>query len=63
MAMEVVMQELENVRNEIPTYVLDRLESEWRVMQDQSSQLKTSLPTKGPADTAPAASDGLGSQD
>lgn len=57
------MQEFENVRNEIPTYVIDRLESEWRVMQTQESQLKTGLPTKSAVDTAPATSDGLGSQD
>ncbi len=57
------MREFENVRNEIPTYVIDRLENEWRVMQDQGSQLKTGLRTDIPASDRPAASDSLGSAD
>ena len=63
MAMEVVMQEFESVRNEIPTYVIDRLESEWRMMQPQDSQLKTELQTPSSEGTTPAASDSHGSQD
>ena len=61
MAMEVVMQEFENVRNEIPTYVIDRLESEWRLVQAQDSQLKTRLRAETRENAAPATSDGLGS--
>lgn len=57
------MQEFENVRNEIPTYVIDRLESEWRMIQPQDSQLKAGLQTANPENTAPAASDSLGSLD
>ena len=63
MTMEVVMQEFENVRNEIPTYVIDRLESEWRVMQSHDSQLKTGLPAQTAENAAPATSDSLGSLD
>lgn len=63
MAMEVVMQEFENVRNEIPTYVIDRLESEWRLMQPQDSQVKIGLQATPPQNTAPASSDSLGSAD
>jgi len=63
MAMEVVMQEFENVRNEIPTDVIDRLESEWRLMQSHDSQLKTGLQTETPENAAPATSDSLGSLD
>jgi hypothetical protein len=61
--MEVVMQELENVRNEIPTYVIDRLENEWRVMQTQNVQMETGLRAETPANTAPATADSLGSLD
>ncbi|WP_169055502.1 hypothetical protein [Rhizobium sp. P44RR-XXIV] len=57
------MQEFENVRNEIPTYVIDRLESEWRMVQPQDPQLKAGLQTARPENTAPAASDSLGSLD
>ncbi|MBM7046891.1 MULTISPECIES: hypothetical protein [Rhizobium] len=57
------MQEFENVRNEIPTYVIDRLESEWRLMQSHDSQPKTGLQTEIPADTAAATTDSLGSLD
>lgn len=57
------MQEFENVRNEIPTYVIDRLESEWRMIQPQDSQLKAGLQTAHTENTAPAASDSLGSLD
>ena len=63
MTMEVVMQELESVRNEIPTYVIDRLENEWRVMQTQNGQLEAGLGTETPANTAPATGDSLGSFD
>ena len=63
MAMEVVMQEFENVRNEIPTYVIDRLESEWRVMQTQDSELKVGLQTVPPQNSASATSDNVGSPD
>jgi hypothetical protein len=61
--MEVVMQELESVRNEIPTYVIDRLENEWRVMQTQNVQLETGLQTETPANTGPTTGDSLGSID
>jgi hypothetical protein len=61
--MEVVMQELENVRNEIPTYVIDRLENEWRVMQTQNVQMETGLRAETPANTTPATADSLGSLD
>ncbi|MGV1757061.1 hypothetical protein ACQZ6F_04510 [Rhizobium sp. A22-96] len=57
------MQEFENVRNEIPTYVIDRLESEWRMVQPQDPQLKAGLQTARPENTAPAASESFGSQD
>lgn len=57
------MQEFENVRNEIPTYVIDRLENEWRVMQTQNVQLETGLRTETPANAAPATGDSLGSLD
>ncbi|KAA1180063.1 hypothetical protein FP026_14485 [Rhizobium tropici] len=63
MAMEVVMQEFENVRDEIPTYVIDRLENEWRLMQAQSVPSKTGLGAETPMNTAPATSDSLGSLD
>lgn len=55
------MREFENVRNEIPTYVIDRLENEWRVMQDQDAQPKTGLRTDTPPNSRPVASDSLGS--
>jgi hypothetical protein len=61
--MEVVMQEFENVRNEIPTYVIDRLENEWRVMQTQNVQLETGLQAETSANTAPATADSLASLD
>ncbi|MGV1792160.1 MULTISPECIES: hypothetical protein [Rhizobium] len=54
------MREFENVRDEIPTYVIDRLENEWRVMQDQGSEPKIGLRTDTPANDRPAASDSLG---
>ncbi|MFB2564789.1 hypothetical protein [Rhizobium sp. IMFF44] len=57
------MQEFENVRNEIPTYVIDRLENEWRVMQTQNVQLETGLGTETPANTVPATGDSCGSLD
>ncbi|GES42151.1 MULTISPECIES: hypothetical protein [Rhizobium] len=57
------MQELESVRNEIPTYVIDRLENEWRVMQTRNVQLETGLRTETPANTAPATGDSRGSLD
>ncbi|MGY5802994.1 hypothetical protein [Rhizobium hainanense] len=57
------MQEFENVRNEIPTYVIDRLENEWRVMQTQNVQLETGLRAETSADTAPATTDSLASLD
>ncbi|MGG6892933.1 MULTISPECIES: hypothetical protein [Rhizobium] len=57
------MQEFENVRNEIPTYVIDRLEGEWRLMQAQDSQLKTGLRTQTRENTAPATTDRFGSLD
>ncbi len=57
------MQELESVRNEIPTYVIDRLENEWRVMQTRNVQLETGLRTETPANTAPATRDSRGSLD
>ncbi len=55
------MQEFENVRNEIPTYVIDRLESEWRLVQAQDLQLKTGLRADTRENTAPAATDRLAS--
>jgi hypothetical protein len=61
--MEVVMQEFENVRNEIPTYVIDRLENEWRLVQAQSVQVKTSLSTETPVKAAPGAPDSLAALD
>lgn len=36
---EVLMQEREAVRNEIPLHVVDRLESEWRSVQVERSSL------------------------
>ncbi|GAC1043042.1 hypothetical protein thsrh120_30460 [Rhizobium sp. No.120] len=57
------MQEFENVRNEIPTYVIDRLENEWRVMQTQNVQLETGPEREASGNTAPATSDSLGSLD
>ncbi|MFK0161503.1 hypothetical protein [Rhizobium sp. NPDC090279] len=57
------MQEFENVRDEIPTYVIDRLENEWRLVQAQSVPVKIALSTETPAQTAPGASDSLTSVD
>ncbi|GES49464.1 hypothetical protein Rhsp01_20810 [Rhizobium sp. NBRC 114257] len=57
------MQELESVRNEIPTYVIDRLENEWRVMQTQHVQLETGPESETSGNTGPATSDSLGSLD
>lgn len=54
------MREFENVRDEIPTYVIDRLENEWRVMQDQGSEPKTGLRTDTRANDRPATSGSLG---
>jgi hypothetical protein len=61
--MEVVMRELENVRNEIPTYVMDRLENEWRLVQAQSARVKTGLSTQAPVKAAPGAPGGMASFD
>jgi cell division protein FtsL len=36
---EVLMQEREAVRNEIPLHIVDRLESEWRSVQVERSSL------------------------
>ncbi|NLS16541.1 hypothetical protein HGP16_08195 [Rhizobium sp. P40RR-XXII] len=57
------MQEFENVRDEIPTYVIDRLENEWRLMQAENVPSKTGLRAETPVNTAPATSDGLRSLD
>lgn len=57
------MQEFESVRNEIPTYVIDRLESEWRLMQAPDSELKTELQVPPPQNGTAAVSDSLGSSD
>ena len=57
------MPEFENVRNEIPTYVVDRLESEWRLMQPQDTQMQTSLKTAAPQNAASTASDALGASE
>ncbi|WP_162943964.1 MULTISPECIES: hypothetical protein [unclassified Rhizobium] len=57
------MQEFENVRDEIPTYVIDRLENEWRLMQTQNAPSTMGLRAEAPVNAAPATSDGLGSLD
>ncbi len=57
------MQEFENVRDEIPTYVIDRLENEWRLVQAQSTQMETGVSTEMPAKKAPIAPDSLASLD
>ncbi|OJY64508.1 MAG: hypothetical protein BGP09_14035 [Rhizobium sp. 60-20] len=63
MTMEVVMQEFENVRNEIPTYVIDRLENEWRLVQAQGAQAEAGVSSEAATKTAPVASDKLASLD
>ena len=63
MTMEVVMQEFENVRDEIPTYVIDRLENEWRLVQAQSTQMETGTSAERPVKAASVASDSRASLD
>ena len=57
------MQEFENVRDEIPTYVIDRLENEWRLVQAQSTQMETGTSAERLVKAASVASDSRASLD